>query len=434
MKKQLSLLLVLFIYFLVYSHSFAQDNSSYTLTQCYQHALKRSDAIANSIELINQAEERVKQVQGNFLPTLSASASYQRQEVPPGASAIAIDITPADQTNASVRLSQNVFRGFRDFASLKQKKGEKKSSEALLEQAKLQLFQDTTDAFYTILVYEHDIVNYQNEIEANKQRKNELLNLKKLARAREADIVSIDASIAVLSASLESTHGLLAASRETVAFLTGLSSEIKLSDSEFYPEELSPIESWVIDIDKRPDVIQLKEELKVADKKIEFARSGHFPSLDVGSNYYFKRPGIYDDINWDVFVSLTLPLFSGGITQSQIREATSNKSGAAIKLREKKKQREYDVRYLYKTLERTRSQVQKLSHATELSKKRYELLLKDNRAGLATNIDVLQALATAYQTERSYDHAKLTAKQYFVKLEAISAKKDLKKLEEDTSL
>ena len=106
----------------------------------------------------------------------------------------------------------------------------------------------------------------------------------------------------------------------------------------------------------------------------------------------------------------------------------------AIKLREKKKLREYDVRSLYKTLERTRSQVHKLSEATLLSNKKYELLLKDNRAGLATNLDVLQALATAYQTQRSYDHVKLTAKQQYVRLEAISVKKDLKTLEEGMSL
>ena len=433
MKKHATLLLLLFLYFISFS-VFAETDVSYTLTQCYQHALKRSDSIAQNTELIYQAEERIKQARGNFFPTLSVKASYLRQEVPPPTSAIATDITPADQTIASVTATQNLFRGFRDLASLKQRTGEEKASEALREQAKLQLFQDTLDAFYTVRTYECDILNYQNEIEANQQRKQELLNLKRLARAREADIVSVDSAIASLEAALESTYGLLDASRETLAFLTGLPTEIKLNDVESYPQELLPAESWITDIDKRPDIIQLQEELVIAEKRIEFTKSGHFPVLDAGADYYFKRPGIYDDINWDVFITINVPIFSGGITQSQIREATSAKREAAIKVSERKKQREYDVRSLYRTLVRIRSQVSKLAKASELSNKRYDLLIKDNRAGLATNIDVLQALATAYQTKRSYDHAQLAAKQSYLKLEVISAIRDLKKLEEGASL
>lgn len=402
----------------------APTASRYSLEQCYDLALKRSDTVATQIESVNQAEEHIRESFASFIPSLNVSSNLTTQQAP--SNPLLASIFTANQTTLQSTVKENLFNGFRDFNTLKQRNLEKEAAAAAREQAKVQLFQDTAQAFYNVLAYEHDIVNYQNEIASDQKRKEDLAIRMRVAQAREADLVSIDSSIASLEASVSGTQGLLDATRESLSFLTGLPPETEISDSESYPEKPGDLEKWLGSYEKRPDVLQAKWNLDAADKSVNAAWGAHLPAVDFLADYYFARPGIYTGINWDVQLNITIPIFSGGLTQALVREAASQREQRDITLDQTRKEAERDIRSAYKSFAADLDQVTKLEKAAKLAERNYELLVKDNREGIATNIDVLQALANAHELKRTWDHARFSTKYDYAKLQIISSTREMR--------
>lgn len=394
---------------------------SYTLNQCYRLALDRSKTVAGQVELIQQAEERIKQTRAAFLPSVSLGGTVLRQATP--SSPLAQSFFPADQETVRATATQNLFKGFHDLAMLDQRKLARRAAEFARDQAEVQLYVDVAQAFYDVLSREADLRNYRDEIAANSDRRRELLAFKRTARARDADIATVDAAIATLEASVANTHGLLGAARETLTFLTGLSPVAELADSGALPTSVPALDYWVARVQDRPDVREARSHLEAAGKNVEAARAGFGPSLDLSANYYFRRPGVSDDINWDVQLSLSQPLFTGGLVQAQVGEAVSQQRGDEIALQQTQEAADRDIRSLYRTVQANLDQVARLDRAVALTRRNYELLRRDNRAGLATNLDVLQALANVYQTRRARDVARFTAKSNYARLQAISARR-----------
>jgi outer membrane protein len=394
---------------------------SYTLDQCYHLALDRSKTVAGQVQLIQQAEERINQTRAAFLPSVSVAGTVLRQQEP--SSALAQSFFPADQETVRATATQNLFKGFRDLATLEQRKLARRAAEFARDQAEVQLYVDVAQAFYDVLGRQSDLRNYADEIAANEDRRRELIQFKRTARARETDLATVEASIATLQASVANTQGLLDAARETLSFLTGLPRTAELSDTETFPSSVPMLDFWLARLQYRPDVDQAKSNVEAAQKNIEAARAGRGPSLDLSANYYFRRPGINEDINWDVQLSVTQPLFTGGLVQAQVGEAVSQRQASEITLEQTRETAERDIRSLYRTLQANLEQVKRLERAVELTQRNYELLRKDNRAGLASNLDVLQALANVYQTRRARDVARYTAKSNYARLRAISARR-----------
>jgi outer membrane protein len=393
----------------------------YTLDQCYRFALERSKTVAGQVQLIQQAEARINQTRAAFLPSVDLAGTVLRQQTP--TSPLAQSIFPADQETVRATATQNLFKGFRDLATLEQRKLARRAAEFARDQAEVQLYLDVAQAFYDVLGRQSDLRNYADEIGANEDRRRELLQFKRTARARETDIATVEAAIATLQASVANTQGLLDAARETLSFLTGLPRAAELSDSEAFPSGVPALDFWLARVLSRPDVDQAQSNLEAARKNTEVARGGAGPTLDLSANYYFRRPGINEDINWDVQLSVTQPLFTGGLVQAQVREALSQQQANEITLEQTRETAERDIRSLYRTLAANLEQVKRLERAVDLTERNYELLRQDNRAGLASNLDVSQALATVYQTRRTRDVARYTVKSNYARLLAISARR-----------
>jgi outer membrane protein len=148
--------------------------------------------------------------------------------------------------------------------------------------------------------------------------------------------------------------------------------------------------------------------------------------VDLTGNYYLKRSGSLEDVNWDVGIALTVPLYTGGATQSQVREAASQRTQAELSVSQARRLAEQEVRASYRSVVYDRSQIDALTTATELARKNYDAQTRDYRLGLVTNLDVLQALTAFQQNQRALDRARYTIKLDYVRLEAAAARRPAK--------
>lgn len=400
--------------------------TEYSLDDCYKLALQKSFTVASSLEQINQAQSQVNQGQAGFLPTLSFKASRTYQDTP--TNALGKSISPSEQTTTNFNLSQNLFQGLKDLATVRQKKHLIESYEWAKKKAMMQLYQDISLAFYSVLSNQADIKNYQEQILTIKKRKNELASAQKSGRARESDVVTAESSIANLESSLANAKLSLASAEETLIYLTGISSDLKLKSDPNISSKLNKMEYYLESIEERPDIQESKKNILIAQDALKIAQAKFFPTLTLGANYYTSRPpGVFNGVKWDTNLTLTVPLFTGGLTRAQVSEASTLKSLSEINQQQIKEQAIQKIRTLYRTVEGNQEQLKKLIQAKNLAEKSYSLMAKDNSLGNTSNTEVLTSLANAQEHKRNADRVRLNAQYNYIKLQIESAK-DLAKV------
>lgn len=388
-----------------------------TLDDYFAAALSRSEVVATQAELIRQAQERYQQATAARLPTVEGLAAYTRQEAVPSR-ALDGSLIPDRQPLVRLTATQPLFRGFREFAALRQTQALIGAQRLDYDNARVQLFKDVAQNFFNVLSIERDLANLDEEIDQNFKREREIRARVRIGRSRASEILTVQSTISTLRAEAEQLRGQAHIARETFSFLSGLDPGTPLRDTEAAPVELETLDAYLARIDRRPDVRAGRRRLAAARESVEIARGGGLPSLDLTGNYYLKRSGSLDDVNWDVTLALTVPLYSGGAVQSQVREAASQETQAELSISLARRQARQEIRAAYQGVVYDRAQITALGEATESARRNYDAQTHDYRLGLVTNLDVLQALTALQQNQRALDRARYALKLDYVRLQA----------------
>ena len=393
-----------------------------TLDEYFAAALKRSEVVATQGELIRQAEEHYKQANSALRPTVNGVASYTRQDPIP-AGELSTSTSPNRQSLAKLTATQPLFRGFREFAALRQTQALLGAQDQDYRNARTQLFMDVTQNFYTVLSIEQDLKNFGEEINQNIDREKELNGRVRIGRSRIGEVLSVQSTISTLRAQVEQLQGQLGTAREAFAFLSGLASTTLLRDTEDLPVNLEPLDDYLARLELRPDVIAGRQRLSAARENTKVARGAHLPSLDLNANRYLERTGNLRGSTWDVGIALTVPIYAGGLLQSKVSEAVSQLTQAELNASQASRQAEQEIRSIYQSVVFDRSQLDALEKATESARKNYEAQRRDYRLGLVTNLDVLQALTAFQENQRALDRARYTSKLDYLKLQAAAVRR-----------
>jgi len=384
-----------------------------TLDDYFSHALERSEVVASQTELIRQAEERYQQAGAALRPTVSGVASYTWLDK----GARDTTANPTRQPNARLTATQPLFRGFREFALIRQTQALAGALGEDYRNAQMLLFKDVTQNFYDVLSLEQDLRNLHKQINQYLEREQELRDRVRIGRSRSGEMLTVQSTISTLRAQVEQLQAQLATAREAFAFLSGLPAVTPLRDTETLPTSLDTIETYLARLEQRPDVKAVQLRLSAARENVAVARGARQPSIDLNANRYLERKGSLEDVDWDVQLELTIPLYSGGSLQSRIREAASQSTQAELNVSQVRRQAEQEIRSVYQSVLLDRSQVEALEMATAAARKNYEVQRHDYGLGLVTNLDVLQALTAYQENQRALDRARYVSKFNFLRLE-----------------
>ncbi len=395
-----------------------------TLEQALQSALSRNETVSQSREQVNQAEEQFKQARSSVFPSLSFNATHFVQPQPEDP--IARQFFPEEQTTANFSLNQPLFRGFREFAGIRQRERNLSATRQNRISQLMDLYLNVAVRYLDILSLEQDIRNLQEQKKIYSDRVNELKARSRRGESRSTESLTAESTLAALEAETRIVESNLLTARENFSFLTDLPRDSVLADTNLQVQteaaRLRPLAEYLQEIENRPDVAQAREQLQAAQEEIKVVRGEHWPTLDLTGNYYVKRPASYlSDLKWDVQLQLTLPLYEGGRIQSQTREALSRRYAQELELKKLRRQAEADIRSLYEILKNRADQIKALERSAQLSERNYKILLNESRRGLSRNVDVQLALTEFRVARRSYDQARFAGLLDRIRLQVATA-------------
>lgn len=379
-----------------------------TLEMAYLHALESHESLSMARSKWVQTEERLAQGSGSFLPKISLGATHSLQDSSgTNQAAGASGLTRRDQTNAKLTALQPLFRGLGDFAALRGLRAEHLAAEKTVARARQTLYQAVAESFFDVLAAEQDLVNLQSILKLTEERVKDLSQRVRIGRSRKGDALSSQAQFAVVQAELQSAENLVKTTRDRFSLATSLPPETELQfDFPKDSPDLAPLESFLEKAKQRPDLEALASLAEMADEQIVVARAGHFPTVDLTGNYYLKRTGSLEGVDWDLGLSLKLPLFEGGSIQAAVREAAAKYKEKTLELNLARREAETQVRAAYHNVQNDLTRLKLLGEAQSIAEMSYQEQNRDYKFGLVNNLEVLQALNTLQETKRNLDQAK----------------------------
>ena len=177
-----------------------------------------------------------------------------------------------------------------------------------------------------------------------------------------------------------------------------LGSQLVLTDQlSFTAEPLPQADSAVADaLSHRAEVLISEAQVNMFKLERKAVKDEYLPSLQFVGDYGVSGITPTDTAlpTRRAAVQLNVPIFNGGLTQGRLTVATSREREAELQMGSVRGQVEQDVRLAISTLQTTLERVRAADEAQRLAERELEMSRDRFRAGVADNLEVINAQAS----------------------------------------
>lgn len=410
-----------------------------SLLEIYQQALQ-SDPLIHEAEAVRLATfEAVPQARGLMLPQLAAGGAWNtgsntglqsfQQEVAPGEVVFRTIESESDFDSFgwTAELRQTVFH-WGQFVGLKQAQKRVAKAEVDFEQAQQDLIVRVVTRYFEVLAAEDRLTSIHadrlaiaRQLEQAKQRFE--VGLIAITDVQESQAAYDQAVASEIQAKRE-----LANSRNLLTEITGeYIAELSAPQENFplVPPRPGDEASWIdLAMDQNLALVSSRFNEEIARDEISFRRTGHYPTIDLVANYDTSDTDISnvtiggtlspnpnfptDNTRDSIGVQFTVPLFSGGITSSRVREAVYLHRASLEQLQRVSRETERAARDAYLGVHSEISRVNALEQAVESSRTALQATQAGFEVGTRTIVDVLISQRQLYTAITNYYQARYT--------------------------
>ena len=150
--------------------------------------------------------------------------------------------------------------------------------------------------------------------------------------------------------------------------------------------------------------IELKERSQ--QKRIEFEKSGYYPSISANAKYGYSGDRFPLEKNWLVGANLTFPIFTGFQTKYQVDEAVSSLSVIQSQKEALRQRIVLEVRQAYLNAKDARERLDSSEITLRYAEENFQLATGRYEAGVGSPIEVTDAITVYSNARNSYIDAK----------------------------
>ena len=421
---------------------FAQPTAARTLTlqQAIDNAFDKNITVKQAQNNVNGAQSEVLSAYGGYMPSLSATGSWTRQQSDYAAATRVISgyptFIPASSSTSNsfstgLSLGYTIFDGFNREAVLKKAVSDAGSSDDLYARTKQQIVYLVQSNYLAVLRYEQLVKVNEENLKRDQRQLDRISESNKVGALSIADVYRQQSVVASDELSLINAQNTFDKSKADLIALIGLdvSDEYTIADPSISPVidqgELDATKDTYTKMDEfrktaivsRPDYQGALQSLRGAQAGETSAISRYYPSVTAFGGYNLNSSefsSISDGrgINWGL--SIRWSLFDGFSTNQAIQMAAVQRRNAELTVLQTERNVNVDVKKALLDLEAARKEysasIKSVLSATQdqkVAEERYNL-------GAGTLVDLLTANAGLVNAEASkvnatYDY--ITAKK-----------------------
>lgn len=418
------------------------------LLQSYELA-RSSDpqlSAAEANRLISR--EGAVQARAALLPQVNGTGSYTRSNGDDESSTSGTD-TSSDSTvrDLGLRLNQMVY----DHSAINRARSQGALASAgdfQLESAGDSLITRTSKAYFDVLIAMETLAAAEAQEAALKKQFDFADKRLEVGLAPITDVHEARAQYDRARANTIVTANALEDAYRALEEITGRDLRaLKALPQDFQPELPSSMDSegWVqAALDNNPGLKAQEYRVRSAEAGIESARGGHYPTLYFGANYGRTRTdgdstnnilGTTADFEREsasrsLGLTLSVPIFAGGGTQSGVRQAIAQRDAASDEYEQQKRALVRNTRNAYRTLVAGVSEVEARKAAVFSARSAYEASQIGLEVGTRTVLDVLNNQQTLFNAEQEYARTRYNFLQNRLLLEQAAGTLDIDDLQD----
>jgi outer membrane protein len=364
----------------------------------WENVVKSELSVEKSKAESEQSRLEYDQIKSAFFPSLDLKAKHTKFDPYPGSTS-----TTNPSETVWVNLSQTIFNGTREYYGLKEYSFKAQAAQSLLSDSELKLYEKILSEVYKLLTVRSDLKNTDKQLKLLNQRVAELQRRLKIGRSRRSEVLQASSQAASLEATLQDLlvqEKSAAHELKELLQLPEIPQSLSLNSSD---EKIPDLNYFISRISSHPKATSLQKLLEASDYAIGSNRSLHFPVITFDSNYYLSRDGSYKDSDWDFSVNLTLPLFSGGETSSKVQESVEKKTAISREQKIDERDRSISITNLHQQIMSNPNREKSLEQALKLSEENYQENLKESQLGVISNLDLMGALQSFIEAQKTWD-------------------------------
>lgn len=389
--------------------------ASVGLNQCYEWSLQQNEPLKQQQEEIERSQAKARAALGGAFPHLSWDWRGTRQDNSGVADSFG-GMLDKSQVESRMYLEQPLFNGLREFSAWSGFKKQQARDQWNLRQSQLTLFNQVAQAYLDVVSLETALANNATTEALDQERVSELNAFYRLGKSRQGEIFSAESQLAAVKAIGVRLRGQIRVARETLSFLVGQNlGAVSLAPTAFESTH-SIVDAFLAQAARRPDVEAQRQEVAGQELRVRYEKGSYWPSLNFSGNYYTQRPTLFEPVNWDMALNLSVPLFQGGSVAARVRDAQSGLIQAQLSLSYLERQIQSDVKKAHAAWTAALDESDALQQAYFAAKKSYDAQKREYRLGLVTNLEVINATNLMQTAKRAWDDAAVDVQRRYVAL------------------
>jgi len=382
----------------------------------YREALFNDAILASARALQLATQERVPQARSALLPTLGATGRYDYNLYRSSIPEVGSSSSNYSVYGAGLNLTVPVYRP-QNLTALDQARLTVLQSEAQLAQSQQELALRVATAYFNVLAARDQLI----ALVASKQATGEQLQQAKrefeVGTKTIIDTNEAQARFDQITAQEQVALGTLLIRRSELQIIIAREPDT-LSPLRERPTLMAPtpqdINAWVRAAETGSYSVQIaRSAYEIATREIQRQRDAYKPTVDVVSGYNMNKfNGTQNsDLNprinsGSIGVQLNVPIYTGGLIQSRVREALALQDRSNFDLESSRRNAANAARDAYTGVNFGLAQVTALESAEVSARTQLESTQLGYEVGVRIQLDVLNATTQLVQTQRDLKRAR----------------------------
>lgn len=374
-----------------------------SLEQAIELAVKNNREIQTSRLTVQRNREELREAKAALYPNLDSNITYQNSDDD------AVSVNPftgievpgegaANQVNADVSLTYDIYAGGRRGADIRRARKELKVSELDLETQVEQTRFDAAFAYYQLQRRDSE-VNIENAaIEDAQQTLKDAQLLEQAGLGTRFDVLRAEVELARAQQRLSTALAFQNTARRDLARTLSLGQKVALKTADAIAEagtwELSLAETIVQAYKNRAELERFLLQREISDENKKIALSAIIPNVGAFAQYSFDEE-FDDEIDstngYAVGARLQWQIYDGGAARAQARQAETDKKIAETGFANQRQEIRFDVEQAYFNLQSTKQNIGTATKSVELAEESLRLARLRFQAGVGTQTEVIDA-------------------------------------------
>jgi outer membrane protein len=376
----------------------------------------RPQALAALLPQLSGTASITRDTMSGQMDTLAANANNQPILIPQTDSIV----TTTKQW--SLNLQQNVF-SWANWMSLRAASSQVAQAEATYQAAEQILVLRVAQAYFSVLSA-HDVLEAQQaSFEAISRQLDQANQRFEVGQTAITDVQEAKAAHDTSAAAVIAAKRTLATAEDQLQEITSQKYDALAkpgTDMPLNTPEPADEDRWVsISLDQNLSLISSRLAADIARENVRVAFGGHLPTIDIAAFNSYSHASANENLSGQDFnqnfnnvmtrnhdrqvtLQVTVPLFSGGLTQSRVRQSQYFWIAAKEQVVQTSRATERQARDAYLGVISGIARVQALRQALESSRTALEATEAGYEVGTRTAVDVLNARRILVQAQTDY--------------------------------